>query len=335
MDDVVETADAPVAEWHAALGGQFEEASHGIVDVGWRRGRVALELHTDTLDARYTATGAHGKGVVGVRVAAAAAGLWITPWTDGAQDPSRAQIATYVGPDGRLERWLGHGLYAAGEGWARLCLFSPLGDATLVVPDQVWTRAGGVAGWWGSAADVELGAGADLTVPLDGGARLAPRASLDAHLRPTGLVVGPIAEGHLRWADNQDDVVATRLGGLTPYNVPLAGASWAELWVQDVAMGRVGAAVRPAGHGDDSDGAPVTLAAFADAAAFTPPDDPTAATPLARTWAAGFGASAKVVSGSWFADASGGVAPGLRPGGAPGWAVYALLGTDWRAVHRR
>lgn len=45
------------------------------------------------------------------------------------------------------------------------------------------------------------------------------------------------------WARGQDRVLRTRLGGLNPYVVPLAGAAWAEWLVERYVAGRAGYAL--------------------------------------------------------------------------------------------
>src|SRR5689334_22351148 len=99
------------AEVRCAVGTQIEAEGHGIFDLGWRRGETSVQLFTDTLDARTGRRWSRGRFEIGGRFAAAAAGMWITPWSHGAPDPSRAQISTSAGPDLRLERWGPHGTY--------------------------------------------------------------------------------------------------------------------------------------------------------------------------------------------------------------------------------
>ena len=65
------------------------------------------------------------------------------------------------------------------------------------------------------------------------GDRVGPRPL--GKLQPFGnrIRVAGVAEG-------TDDLTSTRLGGLNPYVVPLAGAFWGEFWVEDYAAARVG-----------------------------------------------------------------------------------------------
>ena len=161
--------------------------------------------------------------------------MWITPWRNGAPDPVRAQRVAYLGPDVRVEHWLPHGTYVAIDGFSRYHAFAPLGDSPLELPDPWWTRGDVIAGgWWedGRVA-IELSGGFDLT------SRVSPHAAIASRMHLSGNFV-PLVEARAAVAANQDDVVATRLGGLTPYHVPLAGAAWAEFWVEDYAMTRAG-----------------------------------------------------------------------------------------------
>ncbi|MEZ4235350.1 MAG: hypothetical protein R3F59_04160 [Myxococcota bacterium] len=305
----------------AAAGGQFEARSHGVLDLGWRRGPATVQLLTDTLDGRLEHRWAHGRAEAGLRVAAFAAGLWITPWTDGVPDPARAQIATYVGPDGRLERWLGGGAYVAATGWAHYHWFHPLGDATLAVADRPWLRGDGVVGWWRPEVEASLTAGVDATVPDE--ARVSPHllAHLDWH---PAWRIAPAVAGWAVWADHTDDVVATRVGGLTPYHVPLAGAAWAEWWVEDLVGGEGAAVVRPSEA--------VEARLLVDAVAATPPER-TAIPDPAPVRAVGIGARTRWTRDRWFVEAAVGVAPGLRPSG-PAAAAWLLAGSAWRPLGR-
>ncbi|MEQ1504413.1 MAG: hypothetical protein ABMB14_19385, partial [Myxococcota bacterium] len=256
----------------------------------------------------------------GLRGAAAAAGLWITPWTDGAPDPSRAQRVAYVGPDAHAERWLPGGWFAGVDGWLRYQWFTPLAGSTLTVDDGPWVRADAVAGgWWGDGRRVVR-----ITGGIDATDRVTPHVTGEGWIRPGGLVA-PFGELRVGWADDQDDVVATRLGGLTPYHVPLAGAAWAEFWVEDYAAVRAGLGVHPG---------ILSVAAFADLAVWTAPTRTTGPTDDGEG-ALGLGMSARVASNGWFVDLAGGLAPGLeRQPGVGSGSVYLLAGSDWRPVRR-
>jgi hypothetical protein len=311
----------PAAEVRAAVGGQLETSGHGILDLGWRRGGASVQVFTDTLDLRYARDGAHGRATVGARVAAAAAGLWITPWTDGAPDPSRAQLAGYAGPDVRIERWGPHGLYGAVEAFARGCWFVPLPSSVLDVPDTWWGHAALVGGYWD-----DRGRAARISAAFDATrARVAPQVTLEATLRPAGAVA-PIGEIRVGWAANQDDVLATRLGGMTPYEVPLAGAAWAEFWVEDYAATRLGAQVRA---GD------LEPYAVVDAAVWDYPAATTLPNPPARQGGVGGALGTRWTPDPVRLDVSVGWSPDLpRRDGASPWSVFLLAGVDWRGIHR-
>jgi hypothetical protein len=295
------------AEWRFAGGGQLEQASHGMLDVGWRKGPVSVQLFTDTLDLRLKHRMNRGQVEFGLRGAAFAADMWITPWTDGAPDPTRAQQASYVGPDVRLERWLPHGMYLATELWARWYVFTPLPGSELEVPDQGWLRLDGIAGgWWDDGHwQVRLAGGLDQTTEL---ALPSPHASATFLAHPRGRLA-PLAELRLLWAHGQDDVLKTRLGGLTPYHVPLAGAAWAEFWVEDAAAARVGVVGR-AGV--------LTVGTVLDGAVWNSGS------------AAGVGLLSRLDSGSWFGELS--VGRSTTPRGEGAWpvSVWFSVGTTWR-----
>jgi hypothetical protein len=307
------------AEWRFAAGGQLEQASHGMLDLGWRKGPVSVQLFTDTLDLRLKHRARRGQLEVGLRGAAFAADMWITPWTDGAPDPSRAQRASYVGPEVRLERWLPHGTYVATELWARWYTFTPLPGSQLEVPDQGWLRLDGVAGgWWDEGQlQVRLVGGLDQTTerlvpsphPLP-----SPHASATLLAHPAGALA-PLAELRLVWAQRQDDVLATRLGGMTPYHVPLAGAAWAEFWVEDAAAARAGVVGR-AGV--------LQAGVVLDGAVWTHPQTGNSGS------AAGVGLVSRLQSGFWYGELS--VGRSTTPRGEGAWpvSVWFSVGTQWR-----
>ena len=266
-------------------GGQFERQSHGILDVGWRRGESSVQLLTDTVDARTGARWERGRVEVGARAAGFAAGLWITPQTAGRPDPSRAHLATYVGPDARIEGWLGRGVYVAATGAVRYHWFTPTAQTVAVVDDRSWTQADAIVGWWRPTAEARVSGGMDWTFASAEGHRVSPRLQALVDMRPEGIVA-PTASARAVWAANADDVLATRVGGLTPYHVPMAGAAWAEYWVEDVVAGQIGAAVRPLAKT-----APVALEirAFMDAAVMTWPAATAVPSPPDRLGVTGFG----------------------------------------------
>jgi hypothetical protein len=301
------------AEWRFAAGGQLEQASHGVLDLGWRKGPASVQLFTDTLDLRLRHRAQRGQVEVGLRAAAFAADMWITPWTDGAPDPLRAQRASYVGPDARVERWLPRGIYVAAELWARWYSFVPLEGAGLEVPDQGWLRLEGVAGGWWSDGQLQarLTGGLDQTTELS---LPSPHATATLLAHPASRVA-PLGELRLVWAQGQDDVLATRLGGMTPYHVPLAGAGWAEFWVEDACAARAGLLGRAGA---------LTAGVVLDGAVWTLPQTGNSGA------AAGVGLLSRLESGTWFGELSLGRSTTPRP--EQGWplSVWFSAGTQWR-----
>lgn len=302
------------------LGGQIETEGNGIFDLGWRRGPLSVELFTDTLDVRLAQRHDWGTWSVGVRAAAFAAGMWITPWSNGAPDPDRAQRASYVGVDGRLQRNLGRGWWAGTAGFVRPHRFQPLGDATLRIAPRSWSQLQASGGLWRD--------GGRLVATATAGLDLVDEDTLSTHLhlagawRPSGTIA-PLAEGRLGVAQGQDDLTATRLGGLTPYHVPFAGAAWAEFWVEDYAVARLGGRWS---------GEHLRLGAAIDVGAWT---SPSVTTGDQREGASAVGGAllAEWRAEPWFLDLSVGYAPTLtRAEGIWPVPIYLLFGSDWSGL---
>ena len=111
---------------------------------------------------------------------------------------------------------------------------------------------------------------------------------------------------------DQGPLTLTRLGGLNPYVVPLAGAAWAEFRVQNYAAARLGMTLSST-HVDGG--------LLVDAAAFEGRIE------------AGVAALVRGRLGRWFAEATVGWAPWLaRQPGHPAVSGFVLLGTDWGPV---
>jgi len=313
----------------AALGGQLETQGHGILDAGVTGDRFALSLFTDTLDARTWHQGRRGKLELGARAAGFAAGLWITPWADGAPDLTRAHRVSYVGPDARAQLFLGRGWYGEASGWAQRHWFVPLEPATIEVADRSWVHGEATLGGWfaDGTRQMRLGAGVDRTWSADGDL-VSPFAQLTARWAPSLDVrtVAPRFDLAARWADGADAVVATRVGGMTPYHVPLAGAAWAELWVEDLLAAR-GTLAAKVVDGDDR----LVLHGAVDAVAWTGTDDPLA--PLDDGVGVGVEAGLRWTRQVVFADVRAGYAPALeRQSGVWPVPVYLLVGVDQAAV---
>ncbi|MFT4625664.1 MAG: hypothetical protein ACI8PZ_004333 [Myxococcota bacterium] len=306
-----EPAPAPAAEWRVAVGAQADADSHGILDLGWRRGAWSVELLTDTVDGRWSPSWDGGRAWVAARVQPFAGQMLISPWVDGAPAPELALMGIQAGPEGGAVAYLPGGLYAGGALAARYWTFAPRGSETTAevpAPRPVGT-ADAILGWWRPAAELTIRAGADLTPD-----RLAPHAVARLEVRPR-WVVAPYLLAHGVIADDQDFLLTTRVGGLTPYVVPVAGAAWAEWWAEDVAAARVGPRWQPDwGH----------IGLVADVAWF---DGQTAA---------GFATTARVAVAPWFADLAVGYAPWIERAPNVGRAsVYFLLGRTWSAIRPR
>ncbi len=291
------------ATWTAQVGGEFNAQPHGIANVGFETETVSAGLITDTLEVRYKPSGERGRGWVAGRVELGAAGLMISPWTDGAPDPGRALLASYAGVDAGALRYLPHGFYVGVMGWVRGHHFAPMAQTVIAVPPvQLRARPELVVGWWSEVASAWATAGAEWApAAVDA---VQPGVSLTAAAAPDWLVA-PRAELRAGVARGRDAVSRTRLGGLNPYVVPLAGATWAEFWVEDYAALRAGHAVHLPS---------VDLAVVVDQAWF----DGQSAT--------GFGALVDVAAGAWGVSVHGGWAPWLpRREPAGGLAVYSLV----------
>jgi hypothetical protein len=110
---------------------------------------------------------------------------------------------------------------------------------------------------------------------------------------------------------------------MTPYHVPLAGAAWAELWVEDLLAARSTLAVQVVDGEEDR----VVVHGAVDAVAWTGTGDPVAATEDGV--GLGLEAGLRWTRGPVFADLRGGYAPALprQPGIWP-VPVYVLIGVD-------
>lgn len=312
-----------VVELRAWGGGQVDSDGHGDVTLGARSGAWSAHLYTETLDLRWAPEGERGRAFVAARGEVGAAGLFISPWTDGAPDPGRAFFASQAGVEGGAQRYFDGGVYLGAQARGARWWFGALRETEVVLPPPAWVFGGEVVGGvYRPAAQVELRFGADLAdtglivgavEPMSSPAPapawgFQPRVGLDARWHP-GWTVAPRVELRGALADGQDELTRTRLGGLTPYVVPLAGAAWAEWRVEDYAAARLGA---------DAGGEALRGGLVADLAAFDGPG------------AVGFAATAE---GRWkqgYADLAVGWAPWIpRQEGVSRWSLYFRLGVDW------
>lgn len=235
---------AAPAPWETrfTLGGEVGATSFGIADVGLRKGALSLQLLTDTLELRYAPELARGRWFVALRAESFAAGLLISPWSRGAPDPTQALFAGYGGAEAGWIRYLPASLYAGAWGSARLYFFWARPETRVPVPGLTpLFSADAVLGRYTADLHVWLRAGADAT--LD---RVAPHVAVEAVYRPAPPALAPRLELRAAWAYDQDRLMRTRLGGQNPYVVPLAGAGWAEWYVESYLALRLGLNLRAA-----------------------------------------------------------------------------------------
>lgn len=223
------------ADTFVAVGGQFDADSHAIITVVRRQGPWTVGLYTDTVEARADVEGERGRSWAALRAEGFAAGLLISPWEDGAPAPEQALISGYLGADGGTVRYTGRGTWAGVDWRARSFWFLPTQTTTIEVPG--WTNIGTVdlvGGWWSKAASIDMRLGLDLRQWL------SPHASATARWTPQRRGLRPRVHAQVGWAHRQDRLTLTRLGGLNPYVIPLAGAAWAEFLVEDYAAVQAG-----------------------------------------------------------------------------------------------
>ena len=249
-------AAAAELEWRAMVGGQVDPAPHGVFDLALRTDDWELGLYTDTLQALWTPSGDRGRSWLGTRNEALIAGLTIDPWLDGALARELGWTTSYLGLEAGTVRYGPKGLYAGLQGNGRRYL---LGEGLLVAqPDPVLTatadkldksdvfivRAEAVGGWWSPAAHAWLIAGLDWVPdavdPVVHGQKVQPHLNLTATWRPEEGLLVPRAELRAALASGQGGLTATRVGGLNPYVVPVAGAGWGELWAESYVALRAG-----------------------------------------------------------------------------------------------
>ena len=339
-------APARAGEWRTMLGGEFNADPHGALDVGWRAGDWQLQLITDTLDVRWQPEHDRGRSWAAARLEIGAAGLMISPWSGGAPAPEAALAASYAGAEAGHVWYLPDGLYAGVDGQARWWWFGALRGTERVVPGaQLRAETAGFVGWWSEDGQAWLRGGVHAApeagrVGLDRplfsrrpgdpihamlatstGDPVQPFLQLVARTRPEGWTLAPRAELRAGWSQGQDALSRSRLGGLNPYVVPLAGAAWAEFWVDTHAAARLGPSLEVG---------PVRVDAVVDAAVWreasewgrTPP-----AAPVTR--AVGFGLLTRVQPGRLRVDLDGGLAPWLPRQEGLAWTVWTAVAVDW------
>ena len=305
------SADPIRWEWRASAGAQIDSATHGTVDAGVRRGPFSVELFTDTLELKWSPESEHGRFWIAARGEAYAAGLLISPWTNGAPDRARALSARYVGLDGGWMRYLPASLYAGVHASVREYTFSARESTRIAVPDATTLGTVDVVlGRYSPDAHVWLRAGFDARPDV-----FAPHVSGEALWHPAAArPLAPIFELRAGWARSQDFLTLTRVGGLNPYVVPVAGAGWAEWWVENYLAARAGLLWQ---------GEHAQAGVVIDVAAFD--SDIKAGTALVA------GAHGR----RWFIDAALGYAPAiLRQPDVSRTSLWILAGASWDGFSR-
>lgn len=314
-------------EVHAWVGGQIDDDSHGDVTFGVRSGAVRADLYTDTLELAWEPGDDRGRAWLMARGNAFATGLFITPWAGGAPDPDRGLAVAAVGLDGGVIRYLPAGGWTGGRVSARHLVFSPYTEDPDAPPDHGVVRLDGLLGVYRPALQAELALGLDLEARAEtvGGEVLQPHVEGAIHWRPD-RVVAPIVEGWGAMAEGQSAVTRTRLGGLTPYAVPLAGAAWAEWWVEDYAAARVGVST---GATEMAEARPRVRARgelTADFAAF----GDVYGDPEAPAGAVGLRGAGRLTYRKTYTDLSVGTAPWIpRADGLGRLSIFFRVGVDW------
>ncbi|MCB9781270.1 MAG: hypothetical protein H6742_22070 [Alphaproteobacteria bacterium] len=313
---------ASALEWRAGVGGEFNAEPHGILDIGVRDGRWSLQLLTDTLDARHSPEWKRGKAWVALRGEGGAAGLFISPWTDGGPDEGRSLLSHYVGAEAGAQRYLPHGFYAGVQGSARYQLFGAMATATVPVPEaRPVLGADVVLGWWSPQAALYSRTGLQGWTLSNEPWTVAPHSHLQATAAPD-WTLAPTAALSCGFAWNQDDVTRTRLGGLNPYVVPLAGAAWAEWWVESYVAARLGPRYRL----DFAERGRLDLSLLADVASAAEIRSSQPAGP----WATGFSLWARGQRGRSFLDLAAGYAPWIeRQPDVGRLSVFVHAGVEW------
>lgn len=207
-------------------------------------------------------------------------------------------------------RYLPAGLYAGAEVEAAMYTFWAKDDRTTIVPDPRAIVSGtAFLGIWREEGEVRADGGAFVE---DG--QWVPAARMYARWAPK-WTVAPRVEVRAGAMEGASAVTKTRLGGLTPYSVPLAGAAWGEWWVEDYVAGRAGATAGTA-H--------LRGGLLVDAAAWAGAEGGDAGT------AVGFAVTGEARWRRMYAEIAGGYAPWVpRQEGISRVSVFFRVGLDW------
>lgn len=298
-------ATVQAGDWRWAGGAELNASPHGILDLGWRSDSWSIELLTDTIDARHQAELSRGKAWGAARLELGSAGLISSPWAEGAPDTDRAMMASYAGIEGGWQRYLSGGMYAGIEGFARQYVLTSA-STTWAAGRRALGMGQGVLGWWRPEVQLRLAAGSHLAP--DSTALLAPHLIFQGRYQPSWSLA-PRLEVYAGLARGQDLLSRTRLGGLNPYVVPLAGAGWAEWWVEDYAAVRLGPMLQRER---------AKIGVVLDAAWFDGQS------------AVGLGTPLRVNGERWYVEAAAGYAPWIeRQDDVGRWSVLLCVGQDW------
>jgi|SRR5579871_1651414 len=293
-------------QWRGDLGGEINPASHGVGDLGLRKGAFSLQLLSDTLDVRYAPEDADGRFWLAARGEALFAGLLPSPWTAGAPDPSRALWASYAGVEAGWLRYRTLGVYAGFAASARVYFFGKPDSSTATVPDTTsLVTLDLVLGRWSPELHAWARVGTDLQ-----NTSLQPHLYAEVIYHPVATIA-PRLELRAGAGYHQTFLTRTRLGGLNPYVVPLAGAGWAEFLVDDFVAARLAVAWSTRF---------TEAGAAVDAAAFD------------QRLQTGFALLFRGHYRRWFGEAQLGWAPWIeRQPGVANVSLWLLVGADWGA----
>jgi hypothetical protein len=219
------------------VGASIDPAPHGVLDLGIRKNDWSAQILTDTLDLRWAPESDRGRAWVAVRGEYSAVALLHSPWDNGEPAPEQGFAGAYVGGEGGAVRYLSRGFYAGASGFGYYTSFSATPNTEVEVPAPTpWLGVDGVFGWWSPHTH----AWARLGLQHD---QLGEVVQPHAHLTVTSAAEkrwGHRAELRAGWASGQSVLTSTRVGGLNPYVVPIAGAGWAEWWAESYAVARLG-----------------------------------------------------------------------------------------------
>ncbi len=221
--------------WEGRVGAQVDAGTRGLFELTFRRRDLSLSLFTNTLDVRWEPSTDRGRAWLVARVEPLLAGLFFARWSDGAPDEARSLFASSATLNGGFVRYLPRGFYAGLDVAAQLWVFNAGPTTAIDVPGLTPVlRTDALLGVWHPFAHLWGRVGTDW---------LVEGPSPHAHLTLTTSlpwIVRPAVTVRAGWAEHASDAVRTRLGGLNPYEVQLAGAVWSELWVEDYAALRIG-----------------------------------------------------------------------------------------------